>query len=69
MGIKKVKGGVFSTYANHNLKAGDFIKVSNPEGKFIYKNNDNSIIAIAAGSGITPIISIIKTILNNKTFK
>tara|TARA_Y100000590_G_scaffold450524_2_gene590344 strand:- start:2088 stop:3155 length:1068 start_codon:yes stop_codon:yes gene_type:complete len=67
VGIKKVKGGVFSTYANRNLKAGDFIKVSNPEGKFIYKNIDNSIIAIAAGSGITPIISIIKTILNKKT--
>ncbi len=67
VGIKKVKGGVFSTFANRNLKAGDFIKVSNPEGKFIYKNIDNSIIAIAAGSGITPIISIIKTILNKKT--
>ena len=67
VGVKKVKGGIFSTYANHNLKNGDFIKVSNPEGKFIYKNNDNSIIAIAAGSGITPIISIIKTILNDKT--
>ncbi len=66
VGIKKIKGGVFSTYANHNLKTGDFIKVSNPEGKFIYKNNNNSIIAIAAGSGITPIISIIKTILNKK---
>ena len=36
VGIKKVKGGVFSTYANRNLKAGDFIKVSDPEGKFIY---------------------------------
>ena len=66
VGIKKVKGGVFSTYANENLNAGDFIKVSGPEGKFIYKN-DNSIIAIAGGSGITPIISIIKTILNKKT--
>ena len=66
VGIKKVKGGVFSTYANENLNAGDFIKVSDPEGKFIYKN-DNSIIAIAGGSGITPIISIIKTILNKKT--
>ena len=66
--IKKVKGGLFSNYANEKLTPGDYIKVSNPEGKFIYKNSfNNSIIAIAAGSGITPIISIIKTILNNKT--
>jgi len=66
IGIKKVKGGVFSTYANKNLKTGDYMRVSSPEGKFLYKKSfNNSIIAIAAGSGITPIISIIKTILNN----
>ena len=68
VGIKKVEGGLFSTYANENIKAGDYIRVSNPEGKFVYKKNyTNSITAIAAGSGITPIISIIKSILNKKT--
>ncbi len=67
VGIKKVKGGLFSTYANKNLKAGDYIRVSNPEGKFVYKKKYNSsIIAIAAGSGITPILSIIKSILDKK---
>ncbi len=67
VGIKKVKEGLFSTYANKNLKAGDYIRVSNPEGKFVYKKKHNSsIIAIAAGSGITPILSIIKSILYKK---
>tara|TARA_B100001250_G_scaffold305811_1_gene267731 strand:- start:954 stop:1985 length:1032 start_codon:yes stop_codon:yes gene_type:complete len=67
VGIKKVEGGIFSTYANENLKAGDYIKVSNPEGSFIYeKPYNNSVVLIAAGSGITPIISIIKTIINIK---
>ena len=68
VGIKKVEGGIFSTFANENLKAGESIKVSSPEGKFIYKKKFNhSIVAIAAGSGITPILSIIKTILNQNS--
>ena len=66
IGIKKVKGGLFSTYANEHLKNEDYIRVSSPKGKFLYKKTfNNSIIAIAAGSGITPIMSIIKTVLNN----
>jgi ring-1,2-phenylacetyl-CoA epoxidase subunit PaaE len=64
--VKAVAGGIFSNYANSQLKKGDQIDVLPPTGKF-YTNLDpdtaKEYIAFAAGSGITPIISIIKTIL------
>lgn len=62
--VKKIKGGKFSTYANEELKAGDKLDVMLPEGKF-FVNVDNTkpkhYVFFAAGSGITPILSIIKT--------
>ena len=62
--IKQIPGGVFSTYANEKLKQGDTVELMPPEGKF-YVDVDSSKarnhIAFAAGSGITPILSIIKT--------
>jgi ring-1,2-phenylacetyl-CoA epoxidase subunit PaaE len=66
--IKKVKNGIFSNYANDSLRKGSLINVSLPRGRFVYDSNSNSpkiILAFAAGSGITPIISIIKTALEN----
>lgn len=73
--IKKIPGGVFSTYANSNLKKGDVLEVMEPSGNFYVNINPekkNNYIAFAAGSGITPILSIIKTHLEaepNSTFK
>ncbi|TDH23059.1 phenylacetate-CoA oxygenase/reductase subunit PaaK [Segetibacter sp. 3557_3] len=64
--IKKVDQGVFSSYANQSFKAGDILEVMRPSGKFhatLDRENKNSYIAFAAGSGITPIFSIIKTTL------
>ncbi len=64
--IKKVDGGIFSTYANTALQVGDVLEVMAPNGKFftsLQKNQSKKYIAIAAGSGITPILSIIKTTL------
>ena len=64
--IKKVEGGLFSQFANEHLKAGDSLEVMQPIGKFYTElNPDNSkhYIAFAAGSGITPILSLIKTTL------
>jgi ring-1,2-phenylacetyl-CoA epoxidase subunit PaaE len=61
--IKKVDGGLFSTLANESLKAGDILEVMPPVGKFnahIKENKAGNFLAIAAGSGITPIMSIIK---------
>lgn len=64
--VKKVEGGFFSTYANDELKEGDSLDVLPPTGKFntdLDPANQKSYVAFAAGSGITPILSIIKTTL------
>lgn len=62
--IKQIPGGAFSTYANNELKAGDSIDVMEPSGNFyvdVEGSVGNNYIAFAAGSGITPMLSIIKT--------
>lgn len=67
--IKKVPGGLFSTYASEVLKPGDTIEVMPPNGRF-YKELDathaKNYMAFAAGSGITPILSIIETTLRTE---
>ena len=59
--------GLFSTYANREIKAGETIMVAPPEGRFTYikSGKGEQIVAFAAGSGITPIMSIIKTALKD----
>ena len=62
--IKKINGGIFSTFVNDNLKTGDLIDVMPPNGKFFTPINSEkakNYIFFTAGSGITPILSIIKT--------
>jgi ring-1,2-phenylacetyl-CoA epoxidase subunit PaaE len=64
--IKRVPGGEFSTWANESLKAGDMIDVMAPMGNFnlpLSQDNACHYVGFAAGSGITPLISIIKTTL------
>lgn len=64
--VKKVQGGLFSTFANTELKPGDVIEVMPPSGNFyteLEASNKKNYVAFAAGSGITPVISIIKTTL------
>jgi ring-1,2-phenylacetyl-CoA epoxidase subunit PaaE len=64
--IKKVPDGLFSTFANEELKVGDAIDVLPPMGRFgqqIANQDVKTYLAFAAGSGITPILSIIKTAL------
>ena len=64
--IKEIDGGLFSTYANSSLNIGDSLEVGIPNGRFIYEpqtDNTSSIVAFAAGSGITPIMSIARTVL------
>lgn len=61
--IKKIAGGKFSTFANDSLKPGDELEVMQPLGRFNAKQAPGkkaNYLAIAAGSGITPVISIIK---------
>ncbi len=60
VGIKRVEGGVFSTWATQHLQAGDEIDVMPPDGRFTFKKTDAKMrLMIAAGSGITPILSML----------
>jgi ring-1,2-phenylacetyl-CoA epoxidase subunit PaaE len=64
--IKKVPGGVFSTWANEQLAPGHQIDVLPPSGRFnteLRPGNRKHYLAFAAGSGITPVLSLIKTTL------
>lgn len=64
--VKRVPKGVFSTYATESLKTGDELEIMEPAGSFYSELNPDqakSYLFFAAGSGITPIISIIKSIL------
>jgi ring-1,2-phenylacetyl-CoA epoxidase subunit PaaE len=64
--VKKVGSGAFSAFANEQLKKGDTLEVMPPIGRFFTElnaANKKSYVAFAAGSGITPILSIIKTTL------
>lgn len=64
--IKKVEDGVFSGWAHSELKAGDIMEVMPPVGTFTLKTDPghhHNYIAFAAGSGITPVLSLIKTTL------
>lgn len=63
VGIKQVAGGTFSTWANSQMKVGDRLDATPPLGSFYAKTRAAlpHILAFAAGSGITPILSIIKT--------
>ncbi|MBC8643466.1 ferredoxin--NADP reductase [Flavobacterium lindanitolerans] len=67
--IKAVSNGAFSQFSNKQLKAGDTIEVGSPEGKFIFEPDANRIknyAAFVAGSGITPVMSILKSVLEKE---
>ncbi|MBL7471771.1 ferredoxin--NADP reductase [Robertkochia sediminum] len=67
VGIKKIHDGLFSKYANDELKAGVQLEVHPPEGRFTFdasKDEAETVVAFAAGSGITPIMSIMHSVLS-----
>jgi len=67
--IKKIDQGQFSTWANDHLKAGDVLEVMPPQGVFFQKAakvGGQNYLGFAAGSGITPILSIVKSVLNRQ---
>ena len=67
--IKAIKNGHFSKFANNTLKAGDIIEVGQPEGKFTFEpqpDRQRNYAAFVAGSGITPVMSILKSVLKNE---
>jgi len=69
VGVRKVKGGVFSNWINEQLKPGDSLSVMAPQGRFfvpIEPASRRHHVGIAGGSGITPILSIMKTVLGRE---
>jgi ring-1,2-phenylacetyl-CoA epoxidase subunit PaaE len=66
IGVKRIEGGVFSSFATTQLSAGDQLDVAPPYGDFAIEpaaGNANHYGAIAAGSGITPVLSMISSVL------
>jgi ring-1,2-phenylacetyl-CoA epoxidase subunit PaaE len=66
VGIKRAPGGVFSNWIIQNVKPGCMLEVMPPEGRFhvpLSPERAKSYVAFAAGSGITPVLSLIKTTL------
>ncbi|WP_245944126.1 1,2-phenylacetyl-CoA epoxidase subunit PaaE [Acuticoccus kandeliae] len=63
--VKRVDGGLFSAFANEELGAGDIIEVMPPAGRFVLPEatGPRTIVAFAAGSGITPVSSQMRTVL------
>jgi ring-1,2-phenylacetyl-CoA epoxidase subunit PaaE len=69
VGIKKVEDGWFSSWANEELKIGDTLDAMEPNGRFyapLKPDDKRQYIGFAGGSGITPLISIIKTVLEEE---
>ncbi len=67
--VKQIPGGKFSTYINNNVTSGDVIDVMAPSGNFgvdISPQKSKNYIFFAAGSGITPVLSMIKTHLKTE---
>ena len=67
IGVKRIENGLMSTFLTKELKIGDSIDVMPPTGNFYLdpNNKKNHYVAICAGSGITPILSMLKQVLNN----
>ncbi|SFE66891.1 1,2-phenylacetyl-CoA epoxidase subunit PaaE [Roseivivax sediminis] len=66
VGIKRVDGGAFSTWANEELRPGDTLDAMPPMGSFhtpLDASADRHYLAFAGGSGITPVLSLLRTIL------
>ena len=72
--VKKVENGKVSTYINEHLNEGDEVEVMAPQGNFVLdinESNEKLYVAFASGSGITPILSMINSVLikeNNSRF-
>lgn len=67
--VKQLPGGVFSTYVNQDLRLGDVLDVMSPTGRFrtaLEPTRPRHYVAVAAGSGITPLMSIIATTLETE---
>ena len=67
IGVKRIENGLMSTFLTKELKVGDFVDVMPPSGNFYLdpEEKGSHYVAICAGSGITPILSMIKQVVNH----
>ena len=61
--VKRVPGGLVSNWFNDNLGAGDVVEVTRPAGVFCPRETDRPLVALCGGSGVTPVMSITKSVL------
>ncbi len=69
VGIKRLEGGAFSTWANTTLAVGQTLEVMPPMGRFVLpesKPEGSNFVAFASGSGITPVLAMIKEVLTRR---
>ena len=69
VGIKRVPGGAFSSWANGNLKIGEILEIAAPQGRFVLPTSSGAarhLLMLAAGSGVTPILSLINDTLQHE---
>lgn len=66
--VKRVENGIVSNYIHDDIKVGDHLTISKPMGDFIYQPiiDEENVIAIAGGVGITPFVSMAKSILDKE---
>ena len=67
--VKRIAGGVFSNWVGDNLKSGDTIEVMPPHGSFTTEFEPTAkrhVVGIAGGSGITPVMSLLRTTLKEE---
>lgn len=69
VGIKRVDGGAFSTWANDDLQVGDTIEAMAPQGRFhtaLEEDSTRHYLGFAGGSGITPVLSILRSVMTRE---
>ncbi|MCX5200114.1 2Fe-2S iron-sulfur cluster-binding protein [Streptomyces sp. NBC_00237] len=66
VGIRLVDGGAYSTYALKELLVGDTVEAMPPTGRFVLEPRDGYFAAVVGGSGITPVLSIVTTLLTRR---
>lgn len=63
--IGYVPEGIATTYVHHHLNEGDIVNINGPYGDFFYQDNDREMLLVAVGTGIAPILSILKHMKEN----
>lgn len=66
VGVKRVMGGTVSTYLHQNLRAGDTLELYPPMGRFTLDETERPMVLYAGGSGVTPVLSMLKTVLHTQ---